>query len=54
MGINQESSKSSYYKFMRKELKKSYDNIISNDFNKNYSLQMSKYNSEKKKKKIYR
>ena len=51
MGINQESSKSSYYKFMRKELKKSYDNIISNDFNKNYSLQMSKFNSEKKKKK---
>ena len=51
MGINQESSKSSYYKFMRKELKKSYDNIILNDFNKNYSLQMSKFNSEKKKKK---
>ena len=51
MGINQESSKSSYYKFMRKELKKSYDNIISNDFNKNYSLQMSKFNSEKRKKK---
>ena len=53
MGINQDSPKSSYYKLVRKELKKSYENIISNEFNNNFSLQVSKFGSERKKKQRY-
>ena len=53
MGIIQVSPKSSYYKLVRKELKKSYENIISNEFNNNFSLQVSKFGSEKKKKQRY-
>jgi hypothetical protein len=53
MGTHQVSSKTSYYKLMKKEIKKSYENIISNEFNRDYSLKVSKFSSDKKKKQHY-
>ena len=49
MGCQHKSSRS-YYNLMKKELKKSYDKIIESDFNKNYSIQLKKFEAEKKKK----
>ena len=52
MGCHLKSSKSSYYKFMKKQLKKSFDNIITSEFNRNYSIQLKKFEEEKKKKRL--
>ena len=52
MGCQLKSSKSSYYIFMKKQLKKSLDNIISSEFNRNYSIQLKKFEEEKKKKRL--
>ena len=52
MGCHLKSSKSSYYKFMKKQLKKSFDNILSSEFNRNYSIQLKKFEEEKKKKRL--
>ena len=54
MGTHQVSSKTSYYKLMKKEIKKSYENILSNEFNRDYSLKVSKFSSDKKKKQRYK
>ena len=43
------SHKSSYYKLLKKNLKKSFDNIITSEFNKSYSLQLKKFEEDKKK-----
>ena len=51
MGCNQKSLKTSYYKLIQKEIKKSFDAIQTNEFNKTYSIQMKKLVSEKKIKK---
>ena len=53
MGTHQDSPKTSYYKLMGKELKKSYEKIISNEFNRDYSLKVAKFSAEKKKKQHY-
>ena len=53
MGTHQDSPKISYYKLIKKEIKKSYENIISNEFNRDYSLKVSKFSSDKKKKQHY-
>jgi hypothetical protein len=39
---------------MKKEIKKSYENILSNEFNRDYSLKVSKFSSDKKKKQRYK
>jgi len=42
--------KTSYYKLVKKNLKKSFDNIITSEFNKYYSIQLKKFEDNKKKK----
>ena len=53
MGVFQsssKSSKSSYFKLIKKEIKNSYDYIQTSDFNKQYSILMNKLDGDNKKK----
>ena len=51
MGI--QNTKKSYYQLLRKNMKKSYDLIESNEFNQEYSFKISQFNSSKKRAKIF-
>jgi hypothetical protein len=46
------SSKKLYYKLLQKEITKSFNDIISNEFNKKFSLTLDKFIPSKKNKKI--
>ena len=50
MGCHHDSRKSSYYKLLKKHLKESFDNIITSQFNKSYSIQLEKFEEDAKKK----
>ena len=51
MGI--QNTKKSYYQLLRKNIKKSYDLIETNEFNQEYSFKISQFNSSKKRTKIF-
>ena len=51
MGI--QNTKKSYYELLRKNMKKSYDLIETNEFNQEFSFKISQFNSTKKRTKIF-
>ena len=51
MGI--QNTKKSYYELLRKNMKKSYDLIETNEYNQEFSFKISQFNSTKKRTKIF-